>query len=151
MRRGEKKGEKKTQNVSFIRRSMAATLLAHSQRSADGLGFRLPRYQSCDGRTSRSIKWAAWGKGRGIKLVIRGKTKRERVQGSQCETGERQSEWSRTGSGSASSPPPPSERRRFIISGICFHLVSILSFREHPCPLKSDRFFFFLRCKRFNV
>lgn len=79
---------RKKKNVSFIRRSMAATLLTHSQWSADGLGFRLPCYQSRDGRTSRSIKRAAWGKGRGIKLVIRGKTRRERVQGSLCETSE---------------------------------------------------------------
>ncbi|GAA6103756.1 uncharacterized [Tachysurus ichikawai] len=67
---------------------MAVTLLTHSHQSADGLGFRLLRYQSRDGRTSRSIKQAAWGKGRGIKLVIRGKMRRERVQGSQCDTSE---------------------------------------------------------------
>lgn len=67
---------------------MAVTLLTHSHRSADGLGFRLPCYQSRDRRTSRSIKRAAWGKGKGIKLVIRGKKRRERVQGSQCETSE---------------------------------------------------------------
>lgn len=140
--------EKKKQNVSFIRRSMAATLLTHSRRSAEGLGFRLPRYQSRDGRTSRSIKWAAWGKREEDKTSHSWKNEtreREIESGRARESAgfsvwdqrarESRSEWSRTGSGSAPSPPPPFEGRRFIISGICFRLESILSFREHPSNL----------------